>query len=171
MLKQRLLTAAVLIPLFVWGVLALPSAYFAMLLAAVVVAAAGEWSRLVALPAAARLVFVAFIAGALLFAIYMPLPAEFIRGISAAAVIWWACATAWIKRYQAGAQVLPKTRLGGALAGLAILLPPWLALTALHGDPSAGPAYVLFLFVLVWAADSAPTSSAAVTAAANWRRG
>ncbi len=154
MLKQRLLTAAVLIPLFVWGVLALPSMYFAMLLAAVVVVAALEWSRLVALPTTARLVFVLLIGSGLLFAMYAPPPADVIRGIAATAVIWWACATAWIYRYQIGAQGLPKTRLGGALAGLAVLLPPWLALTALHRDPATGPAYVLFLFVLVWAADS-----------------
>lgn len=154
MLKQRLLTAAVLIPLFVWGVLALPSTYFAMLLTAVLVVAALEWARLVALPVAARRIFVALIAGGLLFAVYSPPPVEVIRGIAAAAVLWWGWATVSIFRYQAGAKVLPATALGGALAGVAVLLPPWLALTALHRDPATGPAYVLFLFVLVWAADS-----------------
>ncbi len=154
MLKQRLLTAAVLIPLFVWGVLALPPLYFALLLAVVVLVAVAEWGRLVSLPPAWQAGFAALMAVSMLFALLVPPPAELTRGIAAAAVLWWAIATGWIRRYQAGAAVLPRSRWGGALTGLAVLLPPWLALTALHRDPATGPAYVLFLFVLVWAADS-----------------
>ena len=154
MLKQRLLTAAVLIPLFVWGVLALPPDYFALLLAAVVLVAAAEWGRLVGLPPVGRAGFVALMALAMVFATVAPPPAEYLRGIATVAVLWWAFATGWIRRYEAGGQALPTSSWGGALAGVAVLLPPWLALTALHRDPATGPAYVLFLFVLVWAADS-----------------
>ncbi|MBI2780156.1 MAG: phosphatidate cytidylyltransferase [Gammaproteobacteria bacterium] len=46
MLKQRLLTAAILIPLVVWGVLALPNTVFAVLLAVIVIAGFWEWAGL-----------------------------------------------------------------------------------------------------------------------------
>ncbi|MEZ5584622.1 MAG: phosphatidate cytidylyltransferase [Candidatus Competibacteraceae bacterium] len=39
-------------------------------------------------------------------------------------------------------------------AGIITLLAPWVALTHLHGADSFGPAYVLFLMVLIWLADS-----------------
>src|SRR3569623_651593 len=119
-LKQRLLTAAVLIPLFVWAVLGLPTPYFAALLAVVVLIAAAEWGALVQLPQETRIGFVIVVAVMLLLA------------------IWTA----------------PHGRWGGALVGVLVLLPPWLALVTLHGNAAAGPGYVLFLFVLIWAADS-----------------
>jgi phosphatidate cytidylyltransferase len=40
------------------------------------------------------------------------------------------------------------------LVGLAVLVPPWLALVAVHGSGSLGPWLMLFLLVLIWTADS-----------------
>src|SRR3569833_1530005 len=68
-LKQRLLTAAVLIPLFVWAVLGLPTPYFAALLAVVVLIAAAEWGALVQLPQETRIGFVIEVAVLLLLAL------------------------------------------------------------------------------------------------------
>lgn len=153
MLKQRLLTAAVLIPLFVWGVLALPTAYFSVLLALVVLIAAREWTGLAGMPAAARPAFVIGVALILLVAgAAAPLP-PLAHGLAAAAVIWWLVAIGWLRRYEAGRPVR-HGRWGGVVIGLLVLVPPWLALSELHRDPAAGPGYVLFLFVLIWAADS-----------------
>jgi len=152
-LKQRLLTAAVLIPLFVWAVLGLPTPYFAALLAVVVLIAAAEWGALVQLPQETRIGFVIVVAVMLLLAIWTAPPAPFTHAAAAAAVIWWAIATQWLRRYEAG-RTVPHGRWGGALVGVLVLLPPWLALVTLHGNAAAGPGYVLFLFVLIWAADS-----------------
>lgn len=151
MLKQRLLTAGVLIPLFVWGVLALPSTYFAALLAAVVVIAAAEWGRLVGLPNGMQVGFVVTMALLLLLATIAPPPPMLAHGIAFAAVIWWIIALQWLRRYEAGEEIR-RERWSGALVGVLVLVPAWAALTALHRD--SGPGYVLFLFILIWAADT-----------------
>src|SRR3569832_2495119 len=145
-LKQRLLTAAGLIPLFVWAVLGLPTPYFAALLAVVVLIAAAEWGALVQLPQETRIGFVIVVAVMLLLAIWTAPPAPFTHAAAAAAVIWWAIATQWLRRYEAG-RTVPHGRWGGALVGVLVLLPPWLTLVTLHGSAAAGPGYVLFLFV------------------------
>ena len=46
MLKQRIITALLLLPLVVWGVLGLPTGYFALALASVFLLCAWEWCRL-----------------------------------------------------------------------------------------------------------------------------
>lgn len=152
-LKQRLLTAAVLIPLFVWAVLGLPTLYFAVLLALVVLIAAAEWGAIAQFPPPMRAGFVIAVAVILLLAIWMPPPATFMYAITGGAVIWWLVATQWLRRYEAGHSVR-HGRWSSALIGVLVLLPPWLAMMALHGDAAAGPGYVLFLLVLIWAADS-----------------
>ena len=45
-LRQRVLTALTLIPLFVAGILALPTTYLALVFVLVVLVAASEWARL-----------------------------------------------------------------------------------------------------------------------------
>lgn len=152
-LKQRLLTAAVLIPLFVWAVLGLPTPYFAVLLALVIVIASMEWGTVARFPTPLRVGFVMAVATLLPLAIWAPPSTPFMYAITGGAVIWWLVSTQWLRRYEAGRPVT-YGRWSAVLVGMLVLLPPWLALVALHDDPAAGPAYVLFLFVLIWAADS-----------------
>lgn len=152
-IRPRLLTAVVLIPLFVWGVLAMPPTYFAALLAAIVVIAAAEWGRLVDLSNGAQFVFVVVLALLLLLVMIAPPPPLLTHGIAVAAMVWWAIAIQWLRRYETGEDI-PRERWSGILIGVLVLVPPWAALTALHRDPLAGPSYVLFLFILIWAADS-----------------
>src|SRR3569832_1880801 len=99
-LKQRLLTAAVLIPLFVWAVLGLPTPYFAALLAVVVLIAAAEWGALVQLPLESRFGFVIVVAVMLLLAIWTAPPAPFTHAAAAAAKKKKTKATQWRRRYE-----------------------------------------------------------------------
>jgi phosphatidate cytidylyltransferase len=152
-LKQRLVTAAILIPLFSAAVLNLPTRYFALLLAAVLLVAAWEWGRLLRLPTAAWSIFMlAFVAMISLVAAGKISQAA-ARVISAAAMIWWAGSALWIVRYQGDeARVLPPWR--GMIAGWLVLAPAFVSLCALHAEAAHGPGYVLFLLALIWAADS-----------------
>src|SRR3569833_3387698 len=88
-LKQRLLTAAVLIPLFVWAVLGLPTPYFAALLAVVVLIAAAEWGALVQLPQETRICFVNKKTKKKQHTNRTAPPAPVTHAAAAAAVIWW----------------------------------------------------------------------------------
>jgi len=152
-LKQRLLTAAVLIPLLVAAIFGLPTPYFSLLLAAVVAVAVWEWGRLVHFSAALWGIFSAGMLTAAGLTITGHVIPAVMHIVVAAAMIWWLFAGGWILRYQTSAAT-KITAWRGLLAGWLVLVPAFLSLAALHGKPIHGPGYVLFLLVLIWAADS-----------------
>ena len=151
MLKQRVMTASILAILVVWAVLKLPVAGFGVALLAVILLGAWEWTRLVGLNAAhQRGLYVGGVL-ALILAIWPLLDnAAFIHGLLALSVLGWCGALVWLRRYaaQPGTRNLPWLT-GGA--GIVALVAPWVALMALRGEFGSG--YVLFLFLLIWAAD------------------
>lgn len=152
MLKQRLLTAAVLIPLLVAAIFTLPTLYFSLVLALVVAVALWEWGKLVRLSPQAWVIFVAVALVALAMTVTGRVSQFAAQAVSVAAMIWWLAAALWIKRYRPAAAKIAPWR--GMIAGWLVLLPPFVSLSALHGQTAYGPGYVLFLLVLIWAADS-----------------
>jgi phosphatidate cytidylyltransferase len=164
-LKQRLLTIAVLLPLFVWCVLALPTAWFALCLALVVMIGAWEWAGLVGLGApAARAIYLGVMVAALALAAWVATRPALRQLVLAATVVWWVVAMLWIRRYsqdphgflrriqQSGPLNFPPHWLFGML-GIVVLVPAWIALVVIHGSPFAGNYLVLLLMGLVWGAD------------------
>lgn len=152
MLKQRLLTAAILIPLVVWGVLALPNTVFAVLLAVIVIAGFWEWASLMGI--AEPLDRLMYILVAIPFMWFGgTLPAGMLVGATVGAV-WWLVAIAWMLRFNVRPAVVPPSLITGGGAGMLTLVPAWMALVVLHGSESYGPRYVLFLMVLIWLADT-----------------
>ena len=152
-LVQRLLTAAVLIPLFSVVVMKSSTLYFSLLIAVVVLIAAWEWGRLVHLSPSTWTIFIAAMVATVVLAVVGKIPAAAMHVISAVAMIWWAAATVWVMRFkQAVSRGGSPWR--GMVAGLIVLLPAFLSLHALHQEAAFGPGYVLFLFFLIWAADS-----------------
>lgn len=149
MLKTRLLTAAILIPLVIWGVLALPAHYFSLLLAAAVAQAAWEWSGLAGITRLFwRSLYVALLLLILWWANTLAPPL-----ILAAAVAGWLLATVMVVYHPAGVTLLSR-RSVAVVAGIGVLVPAWIAVVQLHALPQ-GPYAVLFLMVLVWSADGA----------------
>lgn len=166
MLKQRLLTIAVLLPLFVWCVLAMPTPYFALCVALMVLIGAWEWARLVGMTGRGqRLAYVAVVAAAIGAATWLLALPLLRQGVLAVAVLWWVVAMTWIRRYsldssaflrlfrQAGPPHFPPHWLFGML-GIVVLVPAWLGLVVIHGNESAGGYLVLLLMAVVWGADS-----------------
>jgi phosphatidate cytidylyltransferase len=159
MLKQRILTAIILIPLIVW-VLTLSSQMLACFMGIFVVLGAWEWAGLCGWHSKMiRSVYAMAVTLALLM-LYMLGNLEFgignfelIMTILLLALLWWLVALYWILRYQQGDSLIPTSSSIKALLGLFILLPAWVALLVLHGYEEGGQ-WVLFLFVLIWAADS-----------------
>lgn len=151
MLKDRILTALVLAALVAGALFGLSAAGFGIALLAVVLPAAWEWARLAGFTAArARWSY----AGAVLALILACWPLVghrgFVGGVLAVAVAGWIGALLWLKRFADGPD-RPHRPGAVAAAGLVVLVAPWVALVALRGD--YGPGYVLFLMLLVWAAD------------------
>ena len=149
---KRLLTAAVLIPLVVWGILQLPTPAFVAVTGAFMLIALWEWSGLIPLRARnARVVYLLGFAalGALAWWFAQRQP-QWVAQLFPVAVLWWLLAALWLRRPQAGRDW---TALKLVLAALA-LLPGWLGLGILHARVPHGPELALFIFVLMWAADS-----------------
>ncbi len=156
MLKQRLLTAAILVPLVVWGLLSLSTAVIGAILALFVLIGGWEWARLIGLTSpGARVVY------ALLVAAVLWVAQQFVTTVDSAitiilllAVLWWLVGTTMVFRYRGATGLSNSDRIVGAVIGLLVLVPTWLALVHLHGSTQRGPALVLFLMVLIWGADS-----------------
>ena len=154
MLKARLISAAVMVPLVVAGVLYLPTEVFALLLGLVIAAGLWEWSRLVPLQGTlARLAYLAVVL--LLIGLLWQLgPETYLNPVLIAAVGWWLWALYWLSHPTIGAQATSLTRGLKMIAGILVMVPAWAALVVLHGDDNNGPLLVLIVLVMIWLADS-----------------
>lgn len=156
MLKQRILTALVLIPLVVWGVLKLSTETLGLILALFVVLGSWEWGRLIGLKSSVvRVSYSALIVVLLASAHFSSLK---LAGVELAvfllAGVWWLVGTSWVFRYRGTTGLVGNDTLIGAIVGVLVLLPTWLAMTHIHGFSSDGPYMLLFVMVLIWMADS-----------------
>lgn len=153
MLKQRLLTAAILIPLVVWGIFSLDVSRFALVWGLFILMGGWEWTRLAgvthALQRGAYLLLLAALLGAL-----WALPvweSQALFPLLVSALLWWLLTLVLVVRYPRGRIASTWFKL---VAGLWVLVPAWAGLSALQHAQIGGPAHVLFLLVLIWAADS-----------------
>ncbi|WP_220814849.1 phosphatidate cytidylyltransferase [Pseudomonas paralcaligenes] len=149
MLKQRIITALILLPIALGGFFLLEGAWFALFIGAVVSLGAWEWARLAGLEAQPQRVIYAVVVAALLFGAWqVSALAPWLLG---AAVLWWLAATLLVLSYPDSSRYwggLP----GKLLIGLLILLPAWQGLVLLKQWPQAN-ALIIAVMVLVWAAD------------------
>lgn len=150
------MTALILIPLVVVGVLYLPTSVLAVVFGGVVLLGAREWVVLAQLTTTLGRFsfFVAVILG--LVASYWALQqAEAALWLFGAATLWWGILTAVLFVMRERHDVsLP---LGGAkkvVLGVFILVTTWAAMVALHGYGERGPVLLLFALILTWVADS-----------------
>ncbi|MGB5831845.1 MAG: phosphatidate cytidylyltransferase [Thiohalocapsa sp.] len=152
-LQQRLATAGVLTPVVILAVLFLPTAYFSILMGAVVCLGAFEWSGLIGLQLdASRWAYTALVAiglGLLWFAA-VPVWDLYVLAVAGA---WWVATALALTRIR---DVVPKSGFDAWLipVGLVVLVPPWVAIVRLHRLDHDGPWLVLALMMLIWIADS-----------------
>ncbi len=156
--KQRLLTAIVLIPLFLLGTIFLPSLYFGLLVGIIAALGAWEWAALIGASTAGLRLSYAGLVGVVLWVLWGLIEQRVILLILlAGALVWWCAVLFWMVMSPVEMlRKIPRERiilLIGGLAGLLVLAPAWAALTALHAALHYGPFYALFLVVMVWAAD------------------
>jgi len=155
MLYQRVLTAVVLIPLFILAVLKLDAPWFAGLLALFILLGAWEWAALSGLTTFFGKLFYCFVVLSGLFLLYQGLSVEWLSlAVLASGVIWWALALLWLKMSRPDAGQSRNAGFYKPVAGLFVLIPAWYALVMLHEQQShQGAVWVLYIFVLVWLAD------------------
>ena len=77
-----------------------------------------------------------------------------LRAVCVAALAWWCVALVWVVRFERGldATALNST-LASVIAGWFVIVPAWAGLVHLHRSADDGPWRVLFVLLIVWAAD------------------
>ncbi|MFQ5644214.1 MAG: phosphatidate cytidylyltransferase, partial [Thiogranum sp.] len=155
MLRQRLISALIMVPLVVLAVLKLDGSWFALLVAAAMLLAAWEWGPLVPLRGSVtRIAYLVFVL-ALIGLSWRSARAEiFVDTVLWLALAWWLFVLFWITRPALGSGETGAHALAKALLGCGLMVSTWLSLVVLHSLPEHGPYWVLYLLVLVWVADS-----------------
>ncbi len=154
MLKTRLISAAIMIPLVVGGILFLPTDSVALVLALVMGVGLWEWARMVPLQSfPAQLLYPGVIVLLMWLAWMAPLDV-LIDILLVAALLWWLGALYWVSRAKITTESSLPLRAMKSVVGLLVVLPAWAALVMLHGREQDGPLLTLFLLVLIWLADS-----------------
>ncbi len=168
MLKQRLITALVLIPFALYCVFAVSLEAFSWAILAVITAGAWEWAPLMGLQRlASKLAYTASVAVILaVLIIAIPVDTIWLNGqlqpiyyaIVLAGLGWWVVATLLTLKYPNSRRLWSRTRSIVGLFGYLTLIPAWVGLLAVrslnYSDNSLyGGFALLFVLLLVWAAD------------------
>ncbi len=154
-LLRRILTASILIPLVVAGVLWLPTLYIALIFGAIVLLGGLEWTQLCGIQSQSGKSFYLLLMAAALWGanwlLEMPGAGTWFFGLVAALWFLVACALFLLKKVERNLQGFHWL---SAVIGFFVLAPVWAALLTLHAMNDAGPVWVLFLLILIWVADS-----------------
>lgn len=155
-LKLRLISSLIMAPIAIWLIVVLPTPYFALVLAALFIAGAWEWAALVHAPKPTVRLGYALSVAALMLASWFSLQtfSSFISIVIVIAVGWWLVILLLVLTYPQSSKLWNNVFIK-ALAGYLILVPAWLAMCSLHGSGTDGPYYALYLFMMIWLADTA----------------
>jgi phosphatidate cytidylyltransferase len=150
MLKQRIITALILIPLMLAVLFYIPIQAFCIVMGLVALMGAWEWSGLmqIRLPAK-RCLYLIFIALTMMGAALLPVQSTLLF-----AFVWWLVATVLIIRYPHASQHWGQGIFWRSLMGVFTITPCWVALCYMRNQDD-GVYALLFLLLLIWGADSA----------------
>lgn len=155
MLKKRILTAIVLVPLLILAIWFLPKLWFAALICAVIAWAGWEWSALVGWQDRTwRVAYTAIVVSALIVSGFIVPDYLPIRWVLIIAFFAWIWASLAMVRYALGRNPLGlQYPILKAVMGLLALVPCWLAVIVIR-DSISGPAWLLFGLLLIWSMDT-----------------
>lgn len=149
MLMQRILTAIVLIPIFLALLFFLTPFGFAILTAIITLLAAWEWSKLIGIyQHGLRLLYLLLIVLLIGFAIFVHVVIIF-----ALACLFWLAALIMIILYPRLSNWWSKHIFWRCIMGCFVLIPCWTAINFIRANFKIET--LLFLFILIWGADSA----------------
>lgn len=149
MLKQRIITALVLIPLTLLILFFSSSSLFLLLTALLMLGGAWEWSGLMQLHTLA-LRFAYLLVTIIVMIAVMLVPADVLFIFAS---LWWVFATVLIVLYPRARAYWSHLLVKGVMGWL-VLIPCWAALNSIRGQ-QGGVYALLCLLVLIWGADSA----------------
>jgi len=145
MLKERVITGLIALAIILVVLFVMPPLAVKVVIAALMIAGAWEWSGFLKLESSgARMGYVG------LFAVLLAAAAglddeRMVEMVFKVALAWWLVALLWVFAFPT-----PIPRIAGWICGALVLIPTYVAIISLH---TLQPALLLFVLVLVWAAD------------------
>ena len=154
MLRTRVITALVLVVLFLAALIWLAPRAWAVFAAILVIPAAWEWGRLIKFERTACSLYVILV-GAICAALYAWMQSQAASGERVAqtlvyliaGVFWVAVVPLWLRRSR-----LPRSRILAAVTGCVVLVPTWLAMVELR---NSDPALLFLVMAIAWISDIA----------------
>lgn len=166
MLKYRLISAFVLIPVVIAALFLLPPLGFAIVTLIVCMLAAWEWGQFCGFSSRTQRIWLAVLCG-LLLAIMMLLLPEYhhniyqpvVEGALWASLAWWVAALLLVLSYPGSATLWRNSKTLRLIFGLLTIVPFFwgmVVLRAWHYDDNhySGALWLLYVMILVWGADS-----------------
>jgi phosphatidate cytidylyltransferase len=162
-LKQRILTALVLMPLVILAVLWLPHRWFAVVLTAILLVGAWEWAHIAGIVSKAWRINYVIGAGLLLTALTWLLHAKIIwlQTLLWVIFIGWSIALISVIRINTLPNLLDTSASNkavsiiSAICGYLILAGTFIGIIGIRQYYAHGPQLLLALMILIWVADSA----------------
>ena len=153
MLKYRVLTALVLIPLVVWGIYDLPDQYYALVMAVILMQGSWEWGNFVPFRQPVKIIFTLLIAVAL-YLVYTRSDPAWQQGLLALAVAWWLISSVLLTRFPFTDKHVMHNAVVRIVIGVVVLIGTFTGMVMLHHRLEYGAHYVMYLLLLIWVADS-----------------
>lgn len=167
MLKSRIITALILIPIVIAALFMLPPLPFAIMIIAVSMLAAWEWGQFAGLGSPSQRVILAILCGIGLGALFWPtynsplplLAHPIVEGFLLASLGWWGLALVMVLFYPKSAQMWNKSYLLRLLFGVLTIVPFFWGMVTLRQygfeqNSYTGAWWLLYVMFLVWGADS-----------------
>ncbi len=157
MLKLRVLTAVILIPLVLLAMFELSNTNFTILLGGIFILASWEWARLIGLKTIlSQAIYISFIIIMMFASLEFVVPNyNLLLLILGLAFIVWLMMFYYVLGYAGMTYPKLSFKVRHGLMGILIIIIPFIAIAVLHNEDKYGPGYLLGLVMLLWVADSA----------------
>lgn len=154
MLKNRIITAAILVPIVIAFIFLVDTLWFSILFAVFVAIGAWEWAGLCKLNEVMKYAYSLFVV-LILVTVYWFDSRFLYEAILFSGAIYWLIAVMLIFSYQRQRNLLPKSPFILLLVGMLLLIPMWSGLVLLKATPVNGASLIMLLMLLIWGADTA----------------
>ncbi len=149
---KRIITALVLIPLVLIGIFKLNQQYFAIAAASLCLVGAWEWAQFCGIKrvfhrACYALTYLLPFYGVWLY----KTENAFVYALLIISILFWMSAFVWMYLYSSFSQKVDLSSMAKLSIGYIVLTPMWLALFSIQ---EFSPGMILWLFLMVWGADS-----------------
>ena len=154
MLKQRIITAAILIPLVILSLLYASTQGFTLGLAVVLLIATFEWNNFVAYKNKVYGWIFSFIVTTSFLYLEFAANLQLAQYVIYLSLIWWLITLPLLLTFPFKSSHLLHHKFSKAIVGFVVLLSTFLALNLLRNSVEYGSDYVLYLLIIIWIADS-----------------